>query len=85
MEYKLEKETALVEAILFLESEPLSEEAISIIGQLSKDVVDIALENLKERYDASINSQLDVIIRNVYDNSQNGKLDLEQYLEDETE
>ena len=49
MEYKLEKETALVEAILFLESEPLSEEAISIIGQLSKDVVDIALENLKER------------------------------------
>ena len=39
MEYKLEKETALVEAILFLESEPLSEEAISIIGQLSKDVV----------------------------------------------
>ena len=50
MEYNLEKETALVEAILFLESEPLSEEAISIIGQLSKDVVEIALENLKERY-----------------------------------
>ena len=49
----MEKETALVEAILFLESEPLSEEAISIIGQLSKDVVDIALENLKERYSSS--------------------------------
>ena len=46
----MDKETALVEAILFLESEPLSEEAISIIGQLSKDVVEIALENLKERY-----------------------------------
>ena len=39
----------------------------------------IIVENLKERYDASINSQLDVIIRNIYDNSQNGKLDLEQY------
>ena len=50
MEKKLEIETALVEAILFLESEPLSEEAISIIGQLSKEVVEIALENLKERY-----------------------------------
>lgn len=45
----------------------------------------IIVENLKERYDASINSQLDVIIRNIYDNSQNGKLDLEQYIEDETE
>ena len=45
----------------------------------------IIVENLKERYDASISSQLDVIIRNIYDNSQNGKLDLEQYTEDETE
>ena len=45
----------------------------------------IIVENLKERYDASVNSQLDVVIRNIYDNSQNGKLDLEQYIEDETE
>lgn len=45
----------------------------------------IIVENLKERYDASINSQLDVIIRNIYDNTQNGKLDLEHYIEDETE
>ena len=45
----------------------------------------IIVENLKERFDASINSQLDVIIRNIYDNTQNGKLDLEQYLEDEAE
>ena len=43
----------------------------------------IIIENLKERFDASINSLLDVIIRNIYDNSQNGKIDLEQY-EDET-
>lgn len=39
----------------------------------------IIIENLKERYDASINSQLDVIIRNIYDNSQNGKIDLNDY------
>ena len=39
----------------------------------------IIIENLKERYDASLGAQLDVIIRNIYDNSQNGKLDLEQY------
>jgi len=45
----------------------------------------IIVENLKERFDASVNSQLDVIIRNIYDNSQNGKLELEQYIEDETE
>ena len=57
----MEKETALVEAILFLESEPLSEEAISIIGQLSKDVVEIALENLNEGYYIS----LDYCIKNV--------------------
>lgn len=39
----------------------------------------IIIENLKERYDASLSAQLDVIVRNIYDNSQNGKLDLEQY------
>lgn len=54
-----------------------------IIYNPSFDDDTIIIENLKERYDASINSQLDVIIRNIYDNSQNGKLDLEQY-EDET-
>ncbi len=50
MEYKLEKETALVEAILFLESEPVNEDALSEISQLSKDVVNLALDELKERY-----------------------------------
>ena len=46
----LEKETALVEAVLFLESEPLSVDALVEITKLSKDVVEIAIENLKERY-----------------------------------
>ena len=50
MEYKLDKETALVEAVLFLESEPLNEEALANITQLSKEVVEMALEKLKERY-----------------------------------
>ena len=46
----------------------------------------IIVENLKERFDASINSQLDIIIRNIFDNSQNGQLELEEYIEeDETQ
>ncbi len=50
MECILEKETALVEAVLFLESEPLSIDALEDITKLSKDVVEIALENLNVRY-----------------------------------
>jgi segregation and condensation protein B len=50
----LEKETALVEAILYLESEPIDEGMISRISGLSKDVVKNALENLAERYALSV-------------------------------
>ena len=46
----LEKETSLVEAILFLESEPVDEGAISRISGLSKEIVQQALEKLQERY-----------------------------------
>lgn len=52
MEFNLKKETAIVEAILFLDTEPLDENMISKISELSRDVVDIALENLKEKYSA---------------------------------
>ena len=46
----------------------------------------IIIENLKERLDASIKTQLDVIIRDIYENSQNGKIDVEEYInENETE
>ncbi len=48
----LEKETGLVESVLFLESEPLSVETISNIAQISKDVVVECLELLKEKYTA---------------------------------
>ena len=47
----MKKETAIVEAILFLDTEPLDENMISKISELSRDVVDIALENLKEKVD----------------------------------
>ncbi|MCQ2613161.1 MAG: SMC-Scp complex subunit ScpB [Treponemataceae bacterium] len=50
MEITVEKETSLVEAILFLESEPLTEDAIAEISLLAKDIVQMALETLKERY-----------------------------------
>jgi segregation and condensation protein B len=46
----LEKETALVEAILFLEMDLIEEAAISRISGLSRDVVKAALENLAVRY-----------------------------------
>jgi segregation and condensation protein B len=49
-ELKLEKETALIEAVLYLESEPLDEESLSRIAGLSRDAVKKALENLAERY-----------------------------------
>ena len=36
MEFDLEKETALIEAILFLEGEPLDENALAKISELSR-------------------------------------------------
>ncbi len=47
---ELEKETALVETVLFLESEPVTEKTISNIAELSEDVVKLCVENLKEKY-----------------------------------
>jgi segregation and condensation protein B len=52
MELKLEKETALLEAILYLESDPLDEGALSRISGLSREAVQKALENLAGRYAA---------------------------------
>jgi segregation and condensation protein B len=50
MELRLEKETALIEAILYLESDPVDEATLSRISGLSKEVVETALEALGERY-----------------------------------
>jgi len=48
MELKLDKEAALVEAVLFLESEPIDEGSIARITGLAQDVVERALEQLVE-------------------------------------
>jgi segregation and condensation protein B len=53
MEVRLEKEAALVETVLFLESEALDETALSRITGLSRDVIDGALELLCEECHAS--------------------------------
>jgi len=55
----IEKESALVEAVLYLEGDPLDEGAIAGISGLSKDAVKAALDHLSERYSAS-NSGLEL-------------------------
>jgi segregation and condensation protein B len=49
----LDKEAALIEAILYLEAEPLDEAALARISGLSPEVVEQALGNLAERYTQS--------------------------------
>ena len=46
----MEKETALIEAILYLETEPVDEAALIRISGLSKEVVDQVLDILTDRY-----------------------------------
>ena len=53
MTSNLEKETALVEAILYMEGDPLDEGGISRICGLSKEAITAALDNLAERYKAA--------------------------------
>jgi len=48
----IEKETALVESILYLEGDPIDEAAICRISGLSKEAVTAALDNLRQRYTA---------------------------------
>ncbi len=48
---KLEKEEALIEAILFLESDPIDINTIIKITDLSKEVVAETLKNLREKYE----------------------------------
>ena len=47
---EFEKESALIEAILFLESEPVTEKSLSAFSELSEEVVRKSLEVLKEKY-----------------------------------
>ncbi|MFP3043007.1 SMC-Scp complex subunit ScpB [Treponema primitia] len=50
MDIRTEKETALIEAILYLEADPLDEAGLVRISGLSKDVIQKALSNLEGRY-----------------------------------
>ena len=49
----LDGETALLEAVLFLESEPQSAESLSRITRFSEDVVDECIGRLKEKYESA--------------------------------
>lgn len=53
MTKNIEKETALVEAILLMEGDSIDEGTIARIGGLSKESVTAAIENLKERYSSA--------------------------------
>ena len=56
--------------------------AILYNPKLSDDT--IIIENMKERFDASINTQLDIIIRDILENTSNGQIeDVEEYGENE--
>ncbi|HPS44374.1 MAG TPA: SMC-Scp complex subunit ScpB [Treponemataceae bacterium] len=46
----MEKETALIEAILYLETEPVDDASLLRISGLSKEVVEQVIEILKDRY-----------------------------------
>ena len=50
MNMDFNKETALCEAVLFLESEPVTVKGLSNKAQLAEDVVEKCIENLKEKY-----------------------------------
>ena len=50
MEVNLEREAAIAEAVLFLESEPLSVGALAQAAQLSPEVVEECIVLLKEKY-----------------------------------
>jgi len=50
MEPEIAKQTALIEAILFLEGDPIDEAGLSQISGLSPELVEKILENLGARY-----------------------------------
>ncbi|MGL4986317.1 MAG: SMC-Scp complex subunit ScpB [Treponemataceae bacterium] len=52
MELHLEKEIAILEAIFYLDSEPLSEDSLARIAGLGRDVIDATIEKLQEKYAA---------------------------------
>ena len=59
---ELAKESALIETILFLESEPVTEASMATVSGLTEEVVAKCIEVLKEKYkDESAGIELDFI------------------------
>lgn len=56
---EFEKESALIESILFLESNPVSEANLATISELSEEVVAKCIQLLKDKYSAD-NSGVDL-------------------------
>ncbi len=52
-EYNLEKETALIEAVLYLEGEPLTDEALCKISGLSPEILKETICNIQEIYSSA--------------------------------
>jgi segregation and condensation protein B len=50
MEYAMNKETALVEAVLYMETDPADTQKLGRLTGLGSDIVEKALEILQERY-----------------------------------
>jgi segregation and condensation protein B len=61
MEVRFDKEAALVETVLFLESEPLDVAALSRISGLGRDVVEAALDLLSEECAAASRGLMPVL------------------------
>ena len=60
-DYSFTKEMALIEAILYLEGEPIALQAISEASGLSNEIVESALEKLQEEYRATLKAFYSVI------------------------
>ena len=54
-------------------------QGFEIVYNKESDEDTIIVENPKERFCASINTQIDKIMREILDNTQNGNLDIEEY------
>ncbi len=60
-------------------------EGFNIIYNPKFDEDTIIIDNLKERFDASINSQMDTIIRDIMENTKNGQIEIStEYIEEKS-
>jgi len=83
--YELQKKS-LTEDVEFSFEQFKQYDNFQIVYNPKIDDDTIIIENPKERFDASIDAQMDVIVRNIFEGTQNGKIDsLEQYIEEKAD